>query len=232
MKKIIIAILIVLLLTLSVACSRDIEGVIPTPTMQATPMPTPKPAPTPALSILEAEERVRSNFGEHSIITHLPDMDRWVDEVFFYAFSVDYSAIGGAEYPLPDGIYLYAWVDASATVGWVWFEEPSAYANIPDSMIPIPMRDGEILPYVAFSPPSRLSMSTHYAFDDWRDMALYQEQLREAGFTDHGYATDESTGARFGSLWTYERSDVGARLIVGLSGGEGFSITMRVERMG
>ena len=87
------------------------------------------------------------------------------------------------------------------------------YSGIPDSMFPIPMRDGVIIPYDRFSPPEDGYEVTTYLYAT-NFMETYKEQLRKAGFVDLGEAMSVQ------SLWRYERSSDGATLFVEMRQGE------------
>jgi len=246
MKKVILAISVIILLSAVLAVgiwliSRDDNDVVvaPTPTPEPTPMLTPTTPPPnntltatptveppllePMLSMSEAEELLRQWFGNRSIITRLSDIDRQEDGVLLYAFSIDYTNIGGDEHRFSDGIYINAWVN-SAT-GWIDVEEPYLYANIPDVMFPIPMRDGEAIPYEWFSPPNTEEIVTSYGFFDISVLELYKTQLMAAGFVNlYEYEVSE----RYESLWRYDRSDTGMALSVEITHWDeeiGFSVT-------
>ena len=81
------------------------------------------------------------------------------------------------------------------------------YFNIPDSMFPIPMRDGAIIPYDRYCPPEEGYAVTTYLYAT-NFMEIYKEQLRRAGFVDHGAVMS------IDALWMYERSSDGATLVV------------------
>ena len=197
----------------------------PEPTEQATPEATGPTTPEPAGDILSVGEAqaLLLDWCEWNEISYLPDMDKRDAGVEFYGFMVDYSGWG---YVWPGNQYCYAWVNSST--GVIHFEEAgyteatgsNLYGNIPDSMIPIPMRDGAIIPYDWFSPPEYVWGVT-YIYDDKSVMETYQAQLRDVGFVDHG------TVQSVESLWQYEQSDSGAVFTVEMySDGGMFSMNM------
>ena len=98
------------------------------------------------------------------------------------------------------------------------------YANIPDKMFPIPMRNGEIIPYSEFSPPEEGYEVTTYIYTGVDFMDSYKKQLRKAGFVDQG------GGEWIESLWRYDRKEDGATLMVELfREGNKFAISMYVN---
>jgi hypothetical protein len=102
------------------------------------------------------------------------------------------------------------------------------YSGIPDSMFPIPMRYEQIITYDRFSPPEVGYEVTTYLYAT-NFMETYKEQLRSAGFVDHGAVMSVD------ALWMYERSSDGATLVVEMRQGEDetgkavFSIGMLVN---
>ena len=220
MKKIIFSVLIVASLVFT-GCSGG-GDVMPTATPKPASTEITSPAPTtdPILTVPEATALLRERFGEHSVISRMPDMERYENGLQLYGFSVDYSGIG---HEIPADAYVYVWVNS--VTGWMDFEESGLYANIPDNMFPVPMREGVVIPYDSFSPPGHESdIAIYYGFADEGVMELYKEQLRTAGFVDYG------TVQSVESLWQYERSDTGATLIVEMySGEERFSMNMYVN---
>lgn len=181
-----------------------------------------------------AYESLRWRFGKHSIISLMPDIREWDGEMF-YIFSVKYSATGEDEYKFAPVIYLYAWVNT--VTGQTAYAEPYLFANIPDDMFPVPMRNGEAIAYEQFLPPYYWSTEISYQFLDINIMEIYKQQLREAGFVDHGtIMTGMVMGEdSFQSHWTYERSDTEVILTVRINhreGRDGFSIIMYVSFLG
>ncbi|MCL2547214.1 MAG: hypothetical protein FWE06_08530 [Oscillospiraceae bacterium] len=218
MKKIILAILIIIILAALLAAG--IWLVSRNGDTEVEPMPTPEPTPTETTqytpTIAPTPEQTPQNddiseellwrFGEGSIISRLPDMDKQENSVLLYAFSVDYSDIGHES--VPANALVHAWV-SSTTGEIIRFKEPSLYANIPDSMFPIPMRESVAIPYELFRPPSTDEMETIYIFSDVDVAELYKVQLRAAGFADQGSA------GRVQSFWMYDRIDYnGTKLLV------------------
>ena len=220
MRKIIFSVLIVASLAFA-GCS-DGGDAMPTATPKPTSTEITSTTPTtdPILTGSEATALLRERFGEHSVISRMPDMERYEDGVQLYGFSVDYSGIGRE---IPADAYVYVWVNS--VTGWLDFEESGLYANIPDNMFPVPMRDGVVIPYDSFSPPYHESdIAICYGFTDVGVMELYKEQLRTAGFVDYG------TVHSVESLWQFERSDTGATLIVEMNSEEElFSMNMYVN---
>ncbi|MCL2547215.1 MAG: hypothetical protein FWE06_08535 [Oscillospiraceae bacterium] len=234
MKKIILAILIIILLVALLSTgiwlvSRDGDNEVepaPEPTYTETAQPTPTDEPTPTDTITpseyaEALEILREEFGEGMTFTRRTDLDRFINEFRDYAFMVTFSTRGITR-------YLIAWVDTG--YGWVFLDEEAVlYTLIPDPVFPMPMRDGEQIPYdiiVAFSIDENW---VSYGFDDFSVMALYEAQLREAGFVDHG-RVDGGT-RRADAMWTLDDNDAGEQFIVFFDRGEeaGVSITMQIE---
>ena len=199
--------------------------------------PTPTPEPTPAehigqetlestesiLSVAKAQDII-SGIYEYYKIAYMPEMNKQEGEVSHYAFIVDYT---GNVSETSAYTYCYAWVNS--VTGFVKFEEAgyteangrNLYANLPDSMFPIPMINGTVIPYDEFSPPEYV-LSVAYSYADKNVMEIYQAQIREAGFVNHGQVMSVD------SLWTYERDKDGATLMVEFRYGgdeEGFTIS-------
>jgi len=198
---------------------------IPELTEQATPETTGSATPEPTGEILSVNEAqaLLIEWCEWNEVSYLPNMDKQDAGVEFYGFMVDYSGWG---YVWPGNQYCYAWVNSST--GVIHFEEAgyteatgsNLYGNIPDSVIPVPMRDGEIIPYDWFSPPEYVWGVT-YMYDDQSVMETYQAQLKDVGFVDYG------TVQSVESLWQYEQSDSGAIFTVEMySDGGMFSMNM------
>jgi hypothetical protein len=155
------------------------------------------------LSEAEAQERIARWFPD-DIITRVPRIDRLEDGVRIFGFILDYSA--WFWYTTCTPTYAYAWINSDTRE--TWFEESGYtkergrnwYANIANTVIPVPMIDGIIIPYVRFSPPrpghgitySRVGMSVE----------LYKEQLRAAGFVLDEYSPH--------SWWIYEGDSEGS----------------------
>ena len=99
------------------------------------------------------------------------------------------------------------------------------YADIPDSGFPIPMLNGQPIPYEnVFLPHEGWEVTTYVYPLKPSFFESYKKQLREAGFTDLGRA------GRIESLWRYDRSSDGASLIVEMDHGESeFVINMLVN---
>ena len=106
--------------------------------------------------------------------------------------------------------------------------DEKAYFGIPDPMFPIPKRDGVIIPFYQFVPPEEGYAVTTYLYAT-SFMETYKEQLRKAGFVDHGAVMSVD------SLWMYERSSDNATLVVEMRHGKDengdftFSIGMYVN---
>ena len=106
-------------------------------------------------------------------------------------------------------------------------DAPDIYIDIPDSMFPIPMLDGVVIPYEWCAPPEEGYEVTSYVFVGESFMESYKEQLQDAGFVDNG-----SVGW-IESLWRYEREEDGATLIVEMfHEDERFVINMYVNYLG
>ena len=166
------------------------------------------------LSVDEAMERI-SGFCEYYKITHKPDLDKQVEGVQLFGFLVDYSdTVLTNTYK-----YCYAWVNSVSKeikfeeAGFVETDAPVVYANMPDNMFPIPKRGSLPIPYDYFTPPEYI-WGTAYYYDDKSVMELYQAQLRDEGFVDLGEVGEVE------SLWTYERKEDGATLVVEMYGGD------------
>ena len=172
------------------------------------------------LSAAEAQafliERI-DGFGE---ISYLPNANRYEEEILFYGFSLDYSDC----VPNSSGSTVaHAWVNS--LTGESSFEERELYANVPDDMFPIPTRNGKVVPYDYFTTPGH-AWGGGYSFSDISVMDIYQSQLRDAGFSDHGNVMAIT------SLWTYERASDGKILYVELRANtESFSIVMIVTNI-
>jgi hypothetical protein len=159
----------------------------------------------------EAQQLLYRRFHEIHELTHMPDMDKWKDGVLLHGFIVDYSA----QMPLRTLAHAYAWVNSVTReirfeeAGYTEENGPNWYANIPDSMFPIPMRDGEIIPYDRFTPPTIMQDVT-YDYEDLRIMEIYQAQLRDAGFGN--YVSEWPTD----SYWLYHREEDGTSFDVNM----------------
>jgi hypothetical protein len=147
---------------------------------------------------------------EHYGIIHIPEMDKERDGILLYGFTVDYSAL----VPGRTDTLVYAWVNS--VTGDIRFEEigyteedgPNWYANIPDSIFPIPMLDGEIIQYEWFSPPEYMS-DVLYFYTDVSVMEIYQAQLKDAGFVEHTVWYADSN-------WVYYREEDGTKFDVNM----------------
>jgi hypothetical protein len=166
----------------------------------------------PALNEIEerAEAFVKWWLAD-AVVTRLPELDRVEDDLSWYAFSADYSVFSLSE--VPSGTYAYAFVNLDTN--HISFEEPSLYANRPDDMFPIPMQNGTMIPYKWFSPPNAAGQTwdgaTKYVYDHDDIFIIYQEQLRAAGFTDHG-SLENNGVITIDSIWSYVREDNGMTL--------------------
>jgi len=143
----------------------------------------------PVLTVPEAETILSERFDRLHRITYLPEMDKQENGILHYGFSVDCTE------PIA---FAYAWVNS--VTGRMSFEESEPYDNIPDSMFPIPMSNGEVIPYDYYVPPDH-AWSGGYKFWDKDLLIIYQTQLRVAGFVDNGNVMS------IASLWTYERDN-------------------------
>ncbi|MDQ2087859.1 PT domain-containing protein [Herbivorax sp. ANBcel31] len=198
----------------------------PEPTDQATNGSTDQATPEPTesiLSVAEAQDLLIESFdGYHHRIEYLPNTKKREDGILQYGFSVDYSE--SYRNPPPNTI-AYAWVNS--VTGEIRIEESDLYANIPDSKFPVPMINGEIISYDYFSLPNHVTgLGYHFSDENVMEMEIYQEQLREAGFVDHGEVM------AIASMWSYKRDKDGAKLVVELrNGGDGgnFDISMYVS---
>ncbi|MCL2546447.1 MAG: hypothetical protein FWE06_04545, partial [Oscillospiraceae bacterium] len=159
--------------------------------------------------------------------SRLTEMDRYEDGVLLYAFLIDYSNVSMES-------YLYVWVNPN-TGEPTAFEESSLYAKVPNILFPIPMRNGEIIPYDWFWIPQYGIVMTQYGFFDMSVMEIYKEQLRDAGFSQG--SPEEDAAVSLESVWLYNVLDESPygyydsfdQLFVHIhsyADGEGFSITM------
>lgn len=177
------------------------------------------------LSVSEAQDLL-IDWYEWNKVYYLPDMDKQDEEAYLYGFLVDYS---DGEVEWSNENYCFSWVNSSTEM--ISFEEAgyseaagrNYYANIPDSIFPIPMRDSVVIPYDWFSPPDYV-WGVAYSYEDESVMESYQAQLEEVGFVDLG------TVQSVESLWQYDWSDDGTIFIVEMSSeGEMFSMTMYIN---
>ncbi len=188
-------------------------------------------------SVEDIKNYLHETFGEGYIkLYYIPDMNKQKDGVLHYCFLIDYFDILYNYQDLPSnaGIntttHTFAWVNSDKEfpefqeADYTQVNGAKMYSNIPDNKYPIPMRDGKLVPYDRFSPPSLYNQPMGYVYYDLSFMEVYKQQLKEAGFVDHG------TVMRVESLWTYERESDGATLLVEIfSSDNGFSISMYVN---
>jgi hypothetical protein len=170
----------------------------------------------------EAEAWLNNIFEEDYKILYLPGNNKWEENVLHYAFLLDYS--DWVSYSVGEPV-VYVWVN-SVTGEITSIEEKELYANIPDLMFPVPMLNGEVIPYDYFTLPG-YAWTGGYRFLDRSVLEIYKNQLREAGFVEHGEVMSAD------SLWTYERDTDGATLMVEIFYGEegSFSICMSVNHI-
>jgi len=155
---------------------------------------------------------------------HALDLDKQEEGVIVYGFVIDLPSLSSSS----SDHNAYAWVNS--VTGEIRFEEAgfslvtgrNYYANIPDSIFPIPMRDGEVIPYDRFN-PSGHGLLVGYGFSDICVMEIYKEQLRSAGFSDLGRVMSVDW------LWRYDRESDGATFIVEMYLESQFVMTMSVE---
>jgi len=160
------------------------------------------------LSVSEAETSLRySWFGEHGIITHIPEMNRRADGVTLYAFSVDYSNQHMHEAHDNYG-FAYAWVN-SLTRHTV-FTEPEMYHNVTDCRFPLPMLEGEIVPYNYFV-PNAAWFEGAYWYEGTVTIESYQMQLSVSGFKEIGIDEHGSI------VWIFVSHEDGMTLFVHLT---------------
>lgn len=215
--------------TPTVETPEQAEQTAPETTDQVAPKPTEQSPIEPVgeiLSLSEAQDLL-INWCELNTITSLPDMDKQEEGTKLYGFLVDYSDRG---VDWSGYTYCNAWVNSST--GMVSFEEagysegngPNLYANIPDSIFPVPFSDGVIIPYDWFSPPEYVWGVT-YMYEDKSVMESYQTQLKAAGFIDQGAVQSVE------SLWQYKWDYDGATFTVEMySEGEIFSMNMYINK--
>ena len=164
--------------------------------------------PTPestggAMSADEAQRALSDNtFAGLHKITYLPNTNKQNEGVLYYGFSIDYSdwILSTAPYTV-----AYAWVNS--LTGESDFQESYFYANLPDSRFPIPMRNGEIVPYNYFSLPGD-AWCGGYSYFDKSVMEVYQAQLKEAGFINRGHVMS------IDSLWEYYEWDADGTILM------------------
>jgi hypothetical protein len=175
----------------------------------------------------EAEMFLRKMFEDDITITRTPDKDRWEGEDEFrhfrYAFTANYSITG-----IPsanDTIYIFVRKGERRGSGLgIHFEEMYPYSLLADVLFPVPIYDGEPIPYYAH--PLFDAFYVSYGFEDWILMPIYEAQLREAGFAHHGSMSDMNSGFRSDSYWTFDDIDHNRRYVVSFDMGEGFAIIM------
>jgi hypothetical protein len=211
---------------------------------KTTPTPTPK-----QIDILldlnltcadEAEIVLREMFEDDIIITRTPDKDRWesFDEFrhFRYAFIANFSIMG-----VPadnDTIYIFVRHGERRGIGLgILFEEIYPYSLLTGTLFPVPMHNGELIPY-DFTPGFN-SYRVSYYFEDWDVMQIYENQLRAAGFTHHGRVRHEyiiphhrivsQTGFYSESYWSFNDIDQNIRYAVSFNVTEGIGIMMWIE---
>ena len=200
----------------------------PETVVQVPPETTEQPPwePTGEMLSLSKAQELLINWCEMNTITSMPDMYKQEEGTKLYGFLVDYSDRG---VDWSGHTYCYAWVNSST--GMINFEEagyseangPNLYANIPDSMFPIPFRDDVIIPYDWFSPPEYMWGVTYF-YEDKSVMESYQAQLKDAGFIDQGSVQSVE------SLWQYKWGDEGATFTVEMYiEGEMFSMNMYIN---
>jgi len=131
--------------------------------------------------------------------THMPELDIDEDGVIIYGFMLDYSMIVCPRVPVTTAL---AWVNtATAEIryeeyGYCFYSRRrNWYANIPHLLLPVPMRDGEILRYDVFEAPGT------YIFFDTDVAELYMAQLLDAGF--EGSLSELSSDDLRIYHWTY-----------------------------
>ena len=149
--------------------------------------------------------------------SYLPANNRQDEDTLYYRFSIEITYISA---PIENTV-AYAWVNS--VTGELEFEERYFYANVPDSMMPIPMRNGVVVPYDYYTPPNH-AWCGGYHFLNMSMLDVYKEQLREAGFFDRGQVMS------IDSMWSYNRKEDKIHLDVELRYREnGFVISMNVS---
>ena len=174
------------------------------------------------LSLSEAQGLLNELSDLYTIV-YAPELNKKEKNIQLYGFLID------PDEENPVDPYCYVWVNSST--GEIRFEEagysktegPNWYGNIPDSTFPIPMRGGKIIHYDTFLPPDHV-WGVAYMYKDKSVMTSYQNQLKKAGFKDHGEVQSVE------SLWQYEGDeDEGIFTVEMYSDGEMFSMTMYVN---
>ena len=173
----------------------------PAPTPEQTPIPMPivRTTPEPGIAISpEARERLIIWWGELGDIIYMPEKNRPENGVELLCFKIHWFGYSG-DYD----IYFYIWIDPY-TGDLSNFEEPYLYSSITNTMLPVPMIDGEIIPYDRFVPPVNGWEAITYIFVGRSIMDSYRELLLEAGF--EGGAVDVEHSFRE-EIWDYRRYD-------------------------
>lgn len=202
---------------------------VPEPIMQSTPESVVQLTPEPtdqttiepveeALTASEAQASLYERFGVNVSIVYTPEMDKQEDGVQLFCFSVDYSDMHEV---IAFGSLVKVWVNSDNGVDS--FEEPYLYANIPDYMFPIPMRDGSIVEYNRFTPPNQWDVTTSYSYTDMSVMELYKAQLAESGFEDLGSEN------WIDSIWRYFRSEDEVLLVAEMYCEDRFTLVLYVN---
>ena len=174
------------------------------------------------LSAIDAEELLLDWYDWNNVF-YISAMDKQEDGAVLYGFILD---LFDTEGEFSENGYYYAWVNSSTEMinfeeaGYSEVDGPNLYANIPDSMFPIPMSDGQVIPYDWFSPPDYV-WGVAYSYEDKSVMESYQAQLEEAGFINLG------TVQSVDSLWQYEDSNNSAIYIVEMYN-DGVTFTMNM----
>jgi len=151
--------------------------------------------------LLDMEGTLDGSF-EMRTSTHMPELDREKEGLTIYGFLVDFSKLVNPRWPQPTA---FAWMNPVTKE--IWYEEygycfsvgrRSLYSNIPSSAIPIPMRDGAVVEYDAFTQQIGF---VSYVFYDISIAELYMQQLLEYGFKMH--YPSRSWGGRTQFIWNY-----------------------------
>ena len=181
------------------------------------------------LTILEIGSVIKFEFGIYRLIGANGTAKIENNEIVF----VTDADFGGTMKFSENGILLtvdksdFQYIEVGETFNFIIKKESSPenlYADIPDSMFPIPILNGVVIPYDRFSPGEEGYEVTSYIYAGANFMESYKDQLRNAGFIDNG------STELIESLWRYDRSEDGATLMVEMfHEGDLFVINMYVN---
>lgn len=229
-KQLLLLINLLLVAVILTACKSPVAPTVqtPEPIEQTSPEQADQTELEPEIDeskIGEAEDLL-NNWYEWKTVSYMPEINKENDGGILYGFLVDYS---DGEVEWTGDTYCYAWVNPSADIilfeeaGYLEDSSPNSYSNIPDSIFPIPLRDGELIPYDQFTPPDYV-WGVAYTYENKSVMESYKEQLLEAGFVDYGSVQSVE------SLWQYELpNDEGVFTVEMYSEADVFTMNMYIN---